>query len=230
LTDVNIKHNLSYFSGRTGNIILVGAIATSLAIYFSLSIHILPRIYLSMSRSKPLPILNNVHISPLQVPVGNPFDISLIGSNQGNSADLQIISVAFPNLTSTDGFAQVKESDFNQRPIIVKKGDELGSGYLDNEIPIRSKYPLIEAYNRPWHSHDTHHIVIQVRPYTIGRFVIFVKTFTLPYSNQLSHYPREGTKDQQGEFVNVYSINVTDAYLRQSIYLKEKRPFEVIIL
>ena len=33
--------------------------------------------------------------------------------------------------------------------------------------------------------------------------------------NELSHYPREGIKDQQGEFVNVYSINVFDGYLGQ---------------
>jgi hypothetical protein len=33
----------------------------------------------------------------------------------------------------------------------------------------------------------------------------------LPYANESSRYPHEGIKDQQGEFVNVYSINVIDA-------------------
>lgn len=164
-----------------------------------------------MSRLKPIPILTKVKISALEVPVGKSFNLSLIGSNQGNSADLQIISVAFPNLTRTDGFVQVKESDFNQRPVVVKKGDELESSYLENKKPIKSNYPLIEAYNRPWHSHEIHHILLQVKPYTVGRFVIFLKTFALPYASELSRYPREGIKDQQGEFVNVYSINVIDA-------------------
>ena len=169
-----------------------------------------------MSTLKPVPILTNVNISKLQVPVGTPFNISFIGSNQGNSADVQIISVAFPNLTRPNDFVQVKESDFNQRPLIFKKGDELSSGYSQNKIPLKSKYHLIEAYNRPWHSHDKHHLLVQVKPYTVGRFVIFVKTIALPYTNELSHYPREGIKDQQGEFVNVYSINVSDGYLGQS--------------
>jgi hypothetical protein len=204
---VKIKH----FGRCTRIIILATGITTSLVIYFSLSIYILPKIYLSMSRLNPVPILTNVKISALEVPVGKSFDISLIGSNEGNSADLQIISVAFPNLTRIDGFVQVKESDFNQRPVIVKKGDELGSAFLENKASIRSNYPLLEAYNRPWHLHDIHHILIQVKPYIVGRFVIFVKIIVLPYTNESSRYPHEGIKDQQGEFVNVYSINVIDA-------------------
>jgi hypothetical protein len=212
---VNIKY-IRRFSGRTGITVLIGAIATSLTIYFSLSIYILPKIYLSMSRLKPVPIITSVNISKLQVPFGRQFNITLIGSNLGNSADVQIISVAFPNFTRPNDFVQVKESDFNQRPVIVKKGDELSSGYLENKIPLKSKYILIEAYNRPWHPHDIHHLLMQVKPHTVGRFVIFVKTIALPYTNEFSHYPREGIKDQQGEFVNVYSIIVTDAYLRQS--------------
>ena len=61
-----------------------------------------------MSRLNPVPILTNVKISALEVPVGKSFNISLFGSNEGNSADLQIISVAFPNLTHIDGFVQNK--------------------------------------------------------------------------------------------------------------------------
>ena len=80
-----------------------------------------------MSRLKPVPIITSVNISKLQVPLGRPFNITLIGSNLGNSADVQIISVAFPNFTRPNDFVQVKESDFNQRPVIVKKGDELYS-------------------------------------------------------------------------------------------------------
>jgi hypothetical protein len=201
---------MRHFSSRTRIIILAAAISTSLAIYFSLSIYILPKMYLSMSRLKPVPILTNVKISSLEVRVGKSFNISLIGSNQGNSADFQVISVGFPNLTLTDGFVQVKESDFNQRPVIVKKGDELESANLENKTPIKSNYPLIEAYNRPWNSHEIHHILMQVKASTVGRFVIFVKIVALPYANELSRYPREGIKDQQGEFVNVYSINVID--------------------
>ena len=101
---MKIKHS----SRCTRIIILAAAIATSLAIYFSLSIYILPKIYLSMSRLNPVPILTNVKISALEVPVGKSFNISLFGSNEGNSADLQIISVAFPNLTHIDGFVQNK--------------------------------------------------------------------------------------------------------------------------
>ena len=119
--------------------------------------------------------------------------------------------MAFPNLTRPNDFVQVKDDE----TLIFKKGDELSSG-MQNKIPLKSKYHLIEAYNRPWHSHDIHHLLVQVKPYTVGRFVIFVKTIALPYTNELSHYPREGIKDQQGEFVNVYSINVFDGYLGQS--------------
>ena len=50
----------------------------------------------------------------------------------------------------------------------------------------------------------------EVKPNNVGRFVIFVKTIALPHTNELGHYPKNGIKDHQGEFVVVSSIEVVN--------------------
>jgi hypothetical protein len=46
--------------------------------------------------------------------------------------------------------------------------------------------------------------------YSVGRFVIFLKTIALSLINELDHYPRIGIKDYQGEFLAVSSLDVVN--------------------
>ena len=46
--------------------------------------------------------------------------------------------------------------------------------------------------------------------YSVGRFVIFLKTIALPLINELDHYPRFGIKDYQGEFIDVSSVDIVN--------------------
>ena len=111
-------------------------------------------------------------------------------------------------MTSIDGFVQIRQSDLNQKPLLIKKGEMVGSDYRAENL-ISARYPSIEAFSRPWHSQVTHHIQLEVKPDSTGRFVILLKSVAFPHLNQFAHYPLNGPRDYQNEFVKAYSILLT---------------------
>ena len=76
--------------------------------------------------SKAVPVITNVKISASEVSLGKSFNISVTSNNQGDTADIQIVSISFPNLTSIDNNDNVaiKNHNFLQKPEFVKTGDE----------------------------------------------------------------------------------------------------------
>jgi hypothetical protein len=101
--------------------------------------------------------------------IGHSLHLSLSASNNADSADIQTISVSFPNLTGIDGYVQMRQSDFNQKPILIKKGEMVQSDYRAENL-ISAKYPSIELFSRRWHSQVVHHIELEVKPISLGRF------------------------------------------------------------
>lgn len=199
------KHHLNK---RTETFVLIASISALLSVYFFLSLYAFPHLYVTPPKIRPIPVINNVSLSSSVIEIGHSFRLSLSAANKGDSADIQTISVGFPNLTSIDGFVQIRQTDLNQKPLLVKKGEMVGSGYLGTENLISARYPSIEAFNRPWHSQVTHHIQLEVKPISTGRFVILLKSVAFPHLNQFAHYPLNGLRDYQDEFVKVYSILV----------------------
>jgi hypothetical protein len=204
---MNIGHK-HLFDGRKRNKILVVVIVLSLALYFLISIYVLPNLYVTLPKLRPVPVISNTNISVPQIHLGKTFYFGVTAENVGDNADIQIISVAFPNLTRLDGDIHIRESDFTQKPLFVKTGDKVGSGYTGLENIVYVKYPSVEAFSRPWHSKDVHHIKLEIKPSSAGKFVIFLKAVALPHSSDFAHYPRNGIRDFQNEFVKVYAIEV----------------------
>ena len=202
---IGYKH---LFERRKRSDIVVIVIIMSLALYFLASLYFLPKLYIRIPKLRPAPIINSVRMSPLQIYLGQTFDLSVAAENLGDNADIQIVSMAFPNLTSLDERVRIIQSDFTQKPLLIKIGDKVGSDYSGLENIVYAKQPSIEAFSRPWHSKDTHHIELQVRPDFAGKFVIFLKAIALPHTDNFSHYPQNGIKDSQNEFVKVYAIDV----------------------
>ena len=206
-------HNLSIkqshlLSIRTRTFVLAAAISISLTIYFLLSIYILPNLYLTLPKIRPVPLISNVSVSPSIVHLGKTFYVGITGENVGENADIQIISIAFPNLTSSVGFVKIRQSDFTQKPIFIKMGDKVGSGYAGLGNLVYARYPSLESFSRPWYGHFIHHIQLEVKPDSVGRFVVFLKAIALPHLNDNAHYPQKGIKDYQNEFVAVFSVEV----------------------
>jgi hypothetical protein len=160
--------------------------------------------------SKAVPVITNAIISASEVPLGKSFNIFVTSNNQGDTADIQIVSIAFPNLTSIDNgdIVTIKKYNFTQKPVFVVTGDEIGSRYSVLSETTTAKYPSIEFFSRPWKTDTIYQAQIEIKPPAAGRFTVFIKAISLPYNNEFSHYPHTGIKDHQGEFVEAYSVNV----------------------
>ncbi len=189
-------------------IILTAAVAVALMAYLSLSLYVFPQLYQSIEARRPQAIVTDVSLSAPDIALGQTLTISVTGTNNGEDADMQIVSVGFPNLTTTDNI-NIRKHDFNQTPILIAPGELLSSEYSDTDSSVLAQYASIEAFSRPWEAGKTYTADIEVAPKTEGRFVVFVKSVALPHTWDQAHYPQDGTLDQQKEFVEIYSVQVT---------------------
>lgn len=190
-------------------IILIVAVAVALVVYFSLSLYVFPQSYQSIEARRPQAIVTDVSLSAPDIALGQALTISVTGTNNGEDADMQIVSVGFPNLTTTDNIKILKH-DFDQSPILIAPGELLSSEYSDiDSSSVLAQYASIEAFSRPWEAGKTYTADIEVMPKTEGKFVVFIKSVALPHTWEQAHYPQDGTLDQQREFVETYSVQVT---------------------
>jgi hypothetical protein len=182
--------------------------ACVMAAYFALAILIIPKVYENAPTFIPQPRLD-VKISSQKIILGESFEITILASNQGDAADLQIASVAFPQNNNLDNI-QIVSYDFLQSPQLIQKGETIGSEYLGGTSPVLSKYPFIEAYSRPANHGDSFAMTLKVTPTETGSFRIYTKSVTMPHTNNLSHFPAEGLLDHQNEFVQEHIVDVVN--------------------
>ena len=190
-------------------IILTVAVAVALLVYFSLTLYVFPQLYQSIEARRPQAIVTDVSLSAPDIALGQALTISVTGKNNGEDADMQIVSVGFPNLTTTDNIKILKHN-FDQTPMLIAPPGELSSsGYSDTDSSVLAQYTSIEVFSRPWEAGKTYSADIEVIPKMEGRFVVFIKSVALPHTWEQAHYPQDGTLDQQKEFVETYSVEVT---------------------
>ena len=202
-----MKHKNLFDRWKRSSVVAV-FVAASLISYFFVSTYILPDIYQRAPKPKPVPVISKANVSSPVIHLGNTIYFDLQVKNKGDDADMQIISIAFPNLTRTDTNVYIRQSDLTQKPMFINIGDKVGSDYSGLENIVYAKYPSIEAFSRPWHSNVTHSIKLEVRPVSVGKFIVFLKVISLPHTDDLAHYPHQGIKDFQNEYVKVYPVLV----------------------
>ncbi len=188
---------------------VAGAALAAAAVYFVFAIFVLPQPYsLTLAPPRPAPVITSVGLSDETITLGNNFSIRVSAVNRGDSADLQLVSVAFPNATRAD-IITVNSHNFKQSPDFIRPGiDDLAVGYTGIQSMI-ARYPAVEAISRPWEPGEAFNIDLSVKPESEGRFVVFVKAVGLPHNGDQAHYPADGILDQQDEYVDVYEIMVT---------------------
>jgi len=196
------------FDRRKLSHVIAALVAVSLISYFFVSIYILPDIYVRAPKPRPAPIISKANLSSPVIHLGNTFYFYLQAKNTGDDADMQIISIAFPNLTSIDTKVYIRQSDLTQKPLFVNIGDKVGSDYTGLENIVYAKYPSIEAFSRPWHSNVPHSMKLEIRPSSVGKFLIFLKVISFPHTDNVAHYPKAGIKDFQNEYVKVYPVEI----------------------
>jgi hypothetical protein len=191
-------------------LILAGALGAGLAVYFVFALYVLPTSYQdSIMPQRPEAVITSVEFSAKEIALGQKFVISVTAENRGQEADMQIVSMGFPNLTGGDR-ATITSHDFRQTPLRVEPGDPVGSSYLGPQENLTAAYPSIEAFSRPWENGKSYTISVEVEPEAEGRFLVFTKSIAFPHAWDMAHYPREGTLDYQNEFVQINSVNVTN--------------------
>jgi hypothetical protein len=206
---------------KMSTIILIIIIPVLLAVFFALSLYFYPHLYLSTRQvSQALPKIINVNLNSSSLSdignlhLGESFVVTITSANLGDTADIQIASVSFPNITinidenNANEIVSVLHHNFTQSPVFISEGDEIGSEYTGLSKTTIAKYPSIEFYNSAWATNAFYEAQLQVKPVSEGDFVVFVKVVALPHTTNLSHYPAEGIRDQQQEFVNAYHITV----------------------
>ncbi len=186
--------------------IILGGVIVGLAIYFMMTVFILPDQYLSHKIIEPQPI-QSATISADTIKLGESFEIQINVENKNDLADILITSVAFPELQEIKGIVKIIAYDYTQSPRYVKLGDKINSGYTEGG-QITAKYPSIEAYSRNVPENTSYQMAISVTPQNVGIFDTHIKTIAIPHKDDLSHYPNEGLLDYQDEFVTVFSVIV----------------------
>lgn len=171
-----------------------------------------PQTYLlSLAPPRPAPEITSVSLSSSQIALGESFTIRVAAANHGEQADLQLVSIAFPNATSAQ-VAAVQSHTFKQTPTTINPGKAIGTGYLGLEKTVAAQYPAIESASRPWARGETASIDLRVKPEAEGRFVVLLKAVALPHNGDQAHYPQEGALlDQHGEYVTAYEVQVAKA-------------------
>jgi hypothetical protein len=183
------------------------AVASALLLYFSFTLYVFPQAY-QMQVRKPEAVVTDVSLSESEVVIGEPFIISVAGANSGDDADMQIVSIGFPNLTRTDNI-EIINHNFDQTPDFIQAGDDIGSAYGGTVVTVKAQYASVEAFSRPWGGGNSYSINLQVEPETEGRFVVFVKSVAFPHSSDGAHWPDGGMVDHQQEFVEAHYVQVT---------------------
>ncbi|NWG36680.1 hypothetical protein [Nitrososphaera sp.] len=188
--------------------LVAGGAVAAVVIYFALAVFFLPQPYLlTLVPPRPAPVITSVTLSNDTIALGGEFSIRVSAANRGDPADLQLVSIAFPNATST-AIATVNDHNFKQTPLPINRGDPIAASYTGIQN-IEAGYPAIEAQSRPWEPGEAFNIDLSIKPEGEGRFVIFVKAVGLPHNGDQAHYPAGGILDQQNEYVDVYEVTVT---------------------
>jgi hypothetical protein len=206
------------------NIAVIGAVAGLITSYFILSLVYFPNYFITqseISKPKPMPVIIYANTSTYPIKQEESFRISIAATNKGDNADVQTVSVSFPNSTSlisrdsaenkgNNTVATILEQNFTESPIFIGIGEQIGSNYSGGEQTATATYPLVQFYSRPWQSNYTYHSVLEIEPPSnfTGRFTMYVKSVALPHTIELSHYPYLGAQDIQHEFVDVYYVDV----------------------
>ena len=189
-----------YCASLTGILILI-------VIFFSVIFYVYPNEIYQESNLIPVPKLD-VTLSSNEIKLGESFVLDIISTNNGDIADIQIVSISFPGQEDITEIVKIKNYDFTQSPHYVHIGDEIGAKYSGGKETVLAKYPSIEAYSRPVPSGTVNVISIQVYPQETGIFDVYVKSIGMPHFTDESHYPKDGILDHQSELVDVYSITV----------------------
>jgi hypothetical protein len=188
-------------------LIVIGIIVVALSAYFALTVFVLPEKFIAKEQFVPNPYLE-VELSSTDITLGESFRLSTISENKGDYGDIHIVSAAFPTVENIENVVRIVSYDFSSSPHYIESGEEIGAEYSGGLETVSAQYPSIEAMNRPVHPGTKYVMDLQITPDEVGEFTVYLKSIDIPHSSSISHFPQDGQLDHQGEYVQVYTVNV----------------------
>src|SRR5262245_27675070 len=146
------------------------AFAGLITSYFILSLVFFPNYFISqseISKPKPMPVIIYVNSSTYAIKQEESLRMSIAATNIGDNADVQTVSISFPNSTSlisgdsaeingNNTIVTILEQNFTRSPDFIAVGEQIGSSYSGGGQNTLATYPLIQLYSRPWQSNHTY--------------------------------------------------------------------------
>ena len=172
-----------------------------------MTVFILPSEFLITEQLVPEPTFQTI-LSDSEITLGDSFRLDIVSVNNGDYADIHIVSVAFPDLNKINDIVKIATYDFTLSPSYISVDEEIGSKYSGGVETTLAQYPSIEAMSRPLKPDVLTHFDLVITPQELGIFNIYVKSIGIPHTSDLSHYPYSGILDHQNEYVLVYSVTV----------------------
>jgi len=157
------------------------------------------------------PKIISVTFDKTDVNYGDWVTVTVKARNDGNKADEMYISVSLPDNPPIDNIQMVSH-DLQDAYILPVEAEVWGN--YGTTYPMVLQYPLVEGFKENWERGETKTLQFKVKPQNTGTFRFFVKT-TAQVNGEWSYDPQSGTKDQQNEYVYVYT-----AVVREVIYLE----------
>ena len=155
---IYVKKFLIYFSGFL-----------FLSLYFILTVFIFPSEFLMTEQLVPEPSFTAI-LSETNVTLGDSFHLDIVSVNNGDYADIHIVSVSFPDLTVVDDVVQITTYDFTLSPSYIHVDEEIGSNYSGGVETTFAQYPSIEAMSRPLKPDVQTHFDLLITPQELGLF------------------------------------------------------------
>jgi hypothetical protein len=151
-----------------------------------------------------------VNSKPSSITLGEKATIMISGKNDGGDSPEAYFSISFPDNPKNVRIVSYNSPNCN----VNSKGAIKGGGYGTAKFTL--EYPLAECwtgglFGTPWAGGIEYQMTVEVTPEKTGTFYFFVKmTAKDPLANKwLADPSSSNTKDQQNEYVWVYTIDVT---------------------
>jgi len=143
---------------------------------------------------------------PSEIEIGSWAEIYVKVKNEGEVSYWQTVHISFPDITDTSNI-KIVDTDIDGARI-YKPGEEVWCNYGEGKCIL--KYPMVEGAPGCWQNGEIHYLKVKVKPERSGEFKFYVKSVAgrVPDGECVAWDPTSGTKDQQNEYVYVYTINV----------------------
>jgi len=153
--------------------------------------------------TKPSPKIIKVDY-PSSITLGEWAEIKVKVKNKGEKASWQTISISFPQNSKN---VDIVSDDVDSSEVFWPGKEEV-CGY--GSYRCKLKYPMAEGWSEPWPAGENGYLKVKVKPEKEGDFKFYVKSVAgrQPDGKCYSWDPKSGTKDQQDEYANIYTIKV----------------------